>query len=188
MTQPWCGTGSACSRSWNVPTSGCSVSTETLPNLTSSYIRMSSTPAVLTPWAGWTQHGSFKGIQTDTLTQNASQWRCTSSCKKELQVGAQILARAQLYSNKPPLSRLTFSQSQKHSFPLNDLLLLLDRAELLPPEVLCSTSERQLLAAGQPSESALSPRSRTFPDYNQSTKAQILWSRQITHELKDMDT
>lgn len=82
MTHPWCGTGSACSRSLSTPTSASSMSTATLPNLTSFCIRMSSMPAVLTPWAGWTQSGSLEGSQTGwlILAGTVSEWKCTSLC------------------------------------------------------------------------------------------------------------
>lgn len=83
MTHPWCGTGSACSRSWNVPTSASSMSTATLPNLTSFCIRTSSTPAALTPWAGWTQIGSLEGRQTAGMASEWPQVCVTQSFKSE---------------------------------------------------------------------------------------------------------
>lgn len=70
-TRPWCATGSACSRSWNEPTSASSTSTATQPNLTSSCTRTSWTPAVLTPWAGSTPSGGFEWRQDCYLYWNS---------------------------------------------------------------------------------------------------------------------
>lgn len=59
MSHLWCGTGTACWRSLNVPASTSSTSTAILPNLTFFYRRMCLMPAVLTPWAGWILSGGL---------------------------------------------------------------------------------------------------------------------------------
>ena len=64
MTRLWCASGSAYSRSWSAPTSASSTSTAIPPNLASSCTRTSSTPAALTPWAGWTRSGGLEAWES----------------------------------------------------------------------------------------------------------------------------